>query len=368
MLNQKYLAGITTVHPPPPPQQQHPPANHPSLPNKPSPNEENRHYLKVFIQTYRSLSVLWDTTLRDYTNRDKRAEAYQQLLPIYRYLKRDANLDDVKKKINTLRTNYRKELKVVETARREGNIHQPRCWTFYELDFLRNAEKFLATPIKSEHCSYDVPENPHSGTNHFMDPSGTPFPFHVDGVLSPTPSISEMFQKSFGQTPGSVIPPKPQAAPNHNPQPYHHGHHLAPSSGGGGGGGGGGAKRPRTSITSFPEEESVARTWTHKLKRLSREQRLFAEKFINEILFEAETGTLHRNSMQLNSPFEPCVRFDETQNGDEKSQSPQVNRAANTPTSSQNSTTTVSNNQTRDIEESSSRSENENNRYNSYTA
>uniref|UniRef100_A0A1A9UVS1 MADF domain-containing protein n=1 Tax=Glossina austeni TaxID=7395 RepID=A0A1A9UVS1_GLOAU len=235
--------------------------------------EENRQYLRAFIQTYRNLPVLWDTSLRDYTNRDKRAEAYQQLVPIYRYLKRDANLEDVKKKINTLRTNYRKELKVVESARREGNVYQPRCWTFYELDFLRNAEKFLAVnpQIKSENSFLFNEHSP----NQFLEASLYGF---RSIACTPPPNITEMF---------------------HN----------------------------------YPEEESLARTWTYKLKRLPRDQRLLAEKFISDVLFEAESGTLHRGSMQLNA-FEPYVRFEDNTSDEatenEKSQSPSNQIANNT--------------------------------------
>lgn len=46
---------------------------------------------------------------------------------------------------------------------------------------------------------------------------------------------------------------------------------------------------------------SLALVWTDKLNRLEANQRLFAEKAINDILFEAELGTLHRNSVQINN-------------------------------------------------------------------
>lgn len=42
--------------------------------------------------------------------------------------------------------------------------------------------------------------------------------------------------------------------------------------------------------------------WTQKLDKLSATQRMYAEKFISDILFEAELGNLGRNSIQINSP------------------------------------------------------------------
>ncbi|XP_053956534.1 uncharacterized protein LOC128862115 [Anastrepha ludens] len=326
--------------------------------------EENRHFLRAFIHTYRDLPVLWDTSLRDYTNRDKRAEAYEQLVPIYRYLKRDANVEDVKKKINTLRTNYRKELKVVESARRNGTIHHPRCWTFHELDFLRNTEKFLAVNPSTRGDSFSAFSENSQTQASFMDTPTSSYNFRTMmgvGTLQSPPSITEMFHKSFGNSqklePEQTPPPPASqvsttnAASNGqtaNSAEYNHAGQQSgtvTSS----------AKRSRFSPTSasgtssqtpdellsiacdylsstFPEEESIARTWTHKLKRLQREQRLLAEKFINEILFEAESGTLHRGSVHVNS-FEPFVRFEEQSGNDQeqaKSQSPSVHTSTST--------------------------------------
>lgn len=43
----------------------------------------------------------------------------------------------------------------------------------------------------------------------------------------------------------------------------------------------------------------LAKMWTNKLKTLDSTQRIFAEKAINDVLFEAQLGTLNRNSVQI---------------------------------------------------------------------
>ncbi|KAI8040879.1 uncharacterized protein LOC128258901 [Drosophila gunungcola] len=298
--------------------------------------EENRHYLRAFIQTYRDLPVLWDTSLRDYTNREKRAEAYLRLVPIYHYLKRDATVEDVKKKINTLRTNYRKELKVVESAMRSGNLHSPRCWTFQELDFLRNSEKFLAVnPAFKNEPSFAFSEGSNC-TSAFLDGQGAPLHYPASRPGGQTPNISEMFHKSFGPP-----PPAPPPASHVDYVTNKRARQTPPCPGGGTGpAGASGSSHNNDELLNiaceylagtYPEEESIARTWTHKLKRLPREQRLLAERFINEILFEAESNNLHRGSVQINNSFEPYVRYEEPPNGHEeqdKSQSPSVHTSS----------------------------------------
>lgn len=50
-------------------------------------------------------------------------------------------------------------------------------------------------------------------------------------------------------------------------------------------------KRPMT------EEDILVKGWAMKLKKLAPDQRRFAEKIINDTLFEAETGTLTREGV-----------------------------------------------------------------------
>lgn len=55
----------------------------------------------------------------------------------------------------------------------------------------------------------------------------------------------------------------------------------------------------------FPNEELQTLVWSKKLKGLDPTQRLYAEKAINDILFEAELGNLSRYSVRINDPIKP---------------------------------------------------------------
>lgn len=57
--------------------------------------------------------------------------------------------------------------------------------------------------------------------------------------------------------------------------------------------------RPKLLQTNYG---TLASIWIEKLERLHPVQKLFAEKAINDILFEAELGNLNRNSVRINEP------------------------------------------------------------------
>jgi len=82
-------------------------------------------------------------------DRNKKNHAYDILLKKYQERFPTATLDDVKKKFNSLRTNYRKELKKVNDSYKSGvgleDIYQSHLWYFNEIHFFRDQE----TPAKS---------------------------------------------------------------------------------------------------------------------------------------------------------------------------------------------------------------------------
>ncbi|XP_050301234.1 uncharacterized protein LOC126739530 [Anthonomus grandis grandis] len=106
--------------------------------------ETRKSILKRFIAAYKSMPELWNITLRQYSDRDKKRRGYEALLQIYVRLKAQATIEYIKKQINTLRSNYRKQLKKIKDSKRTGSsaesVYEPSLWIFYELQFLADVQ------------------------------------------------------------------------------------------------------------------------------------------------------------------------------------------------------------------------------------
>jgi hypothetical protein len=104
-----------------------------------------RNYSKQFM--YREFPCLWRIKSKQYSNRNLRNEAYEKLLAKWKEIEPEANKDMVIKKINTLRTAFRREMKKVKEGTHSGmgsdDVYEPRLW-YYPL---------LYFTIEQETCS-----------------------------------------------------------------------------------------------------------------------------------------------------------------------------------------------------------------------
>nr|CAH7765399.1 unnamed protein product [Callosobruchus chinensis] len=69
---------------------------------------------------YRSFPCLWKVKSLEYADRDKKNKAYGELLKKWRDIDPSANLDSVKRKIDSIRGSFRKELKKVSASKKSG--------------------------------------------------------------------------------------------------------------------------------------------------------------------------------------------------------------------------------------------------------
>ena len=82
-----------------------------------------------FIEIYKSEPCLWKIKSSDYHDRDKKDAAYRKLVMKLKEIEPDANVNVVKKKINNLRSNVRKEKKKIDSSMKSGasadNVYKP---------------------------------------------------------------------------------------------------------------------------------------------------------------------------------------------------------------------------------------------------
>ncbi|XP_041377276.1 uncharacterized protein LOC121389692 [Gigantopelta aegis] len=206
--------------------------------------EEERKFLLECIEVYRSLPALWKVKSKEYSDRNKKDAAYDTLLAKYKQKYHTASREDLTKKFNSLRTNYRKELNKVQQSMKSGtstdDIYESTQWYFDAMNFLQDQE----TPAKSIDVVTKVPNTSTSKPNKKRKITKTDNEDQRQELLS-----------------------------------------LA-------------CKR-----LSEPNDENlpIAKAWASELSKMSHNQQLLAKKAINDIIFEGQMGTLNRYSVQINA-------------------------------------------------------------------
>ena len=102
--------------------------------------EWTRTHTAVFIENLKPFTCLWKVTSEEYKNRDKRRIALQNLQEIMKDIVENITIVDVKKKINTIRSQYRREHRLLENSKKSavatGDVYVPKLWCYNELTFL----------------------------------------------------------------------------------------------------------------------------------------------------------------------------------------------------------------------------------------
>ncbi|XP_077128656.1 aprataxin isoform X1 [Ranitomeya variabilis] len=103
-------------------------------------------FIREFLEIYQSFPCLWRIKSPEYSNREKRKAGYANLIAFYNLHAPEEQATEaiVKKKIQALRTVWRKELnKVLHTSKSGASteeVYVPKLWYFQHLNFLRDQE------------------------------------------------------------------------------------------------------------------------------------------------------------------------------------------------------------------------------------
>ncbi|ESO88420.1 hypothetical protein LOTGIDRAFT_96729, partial [Lottia gigantea] len=208
-------------------------------------------FLLEVIHVYRELPCLWKMKSSDYTNRSLKDEAYKVLLKKYRERFEDATKEDLKKRLNSLRTNFRKELKKVNDSVRIGSdeVYDPSLWYFDAMSFLGDQE------VSTQDGQEDDGElESYQGYQPSQQPRST-----MSNEASGIGKIQKRKQLDVNEEQGEMIS-------------------LT-------------CKRPHLVDDEYL---TLAKTWANDISKMDSRQQLFAKKAINDVIFEGQCGTLHR--------------------------------------------------------------------------
>ena len=105
----------------------------------------NKEFLTEFIEVYRQHTDLWKVKSSEYVNKNLKKLGICALLEVCKKYRVTGGEDMVKKKIQSLRSTFRKELKKVKRSMRSGrgsdDIYLPNLWYFDLLMFIKDQEQ-----------------------------------------------------------------------------------------------------------------------------------------------------------------------------------------------------------------------------------
>ncbi|XP_053979761.1 uncharacterized protein LOC128896643 [Hylaeus anthracinus] len=255
-------------------------------------------FLTEFIHLYRSYPCLWQVRYRGYKDRLLRNRAYDALVQKLREVNPLADRETVIRKINTLRTAFRREYKKVRSSQRM--VKNPRqryrssLWYYDILKFV--AEQNEGTSLDVEKDTFKNDSMPADGYHEEMfvqaDVSKIEPP---SPVASPEPSPDPTFQPVILETEGSyarrisssvsavdTLRRKHQQDGFQDRQTKEPNHDVS--------------SRQFAACVSDDEFETFGRYVASKLRKSMPRQSIIAEKVIADVLLRANLGTLDEST------------------------------------------------------------------------
>ncbi|KAG5896356.1 hypothetical protein JTB14_005834 [Gonioctena quinquepunctata] len=251
-------------------------------------NQANsEEFIRNFIEIYHRHPALWKIKSRSYTDRKSKESGHNELVELYKKIDSFANVETVKKKINNLRSAFRKELKKVKKSTRSGastsSVYKPTLW-YYNLLFFtcdqaearegqsnEDSESEEINDTQDEECEDIITENVYS-------PEGLTSALSTTSSSRPTSRISE--------TPTANRVKKQKLDDKKKEELL---------------------QNITTKLDEKEDEFDVTgKHIANKLRNVSRDQMIYAEKIIMDVLFQAQLGTLNRDSqLQVNQERSP---------------------------------------------------------------
>ena len=99
----------------------------------------NKDLVKLLIIRYQENEHLYNARHPLYSDRNKRLNTYLEITKEFKRIKKDITMEEIKKKIHALRSQYIKELNELNSKQSSdiSDDTEPRLWCFNKLEFLK---------------------------------------------------------------------------------------------------------------------------------------------------------------------------------------------------------------------------------------
>ncbi|XP_062125812.1 uncharacterized protein LOC133838659 [Drosophila sulfurigaster albostrigata] len=150
----------------------------------------SKQFLQDFIFSLENQPAVWHAKCEAYKNKNLRNKSWEVLLEKYKKIDEDATIDTVKKKVNSLRTSYRRELQKIRREKSGAgtdDVYQPSLWYFNDLCFLHDTESSVdgitSFDDGQENETPKAPKRKHDESSEFLQKAVA----HLDNISAKQP-------------------------------------------------------------------------------------------------------------------------------------------------------------------------------------
>ncbi|KAL7632341.1 UNVERIFIED_CONTAM: hypothetical protein RMT77_017344 [Armadillidium vulgare] len=258
---------------------------------------DSRYYSKEFItdviEMYKGYPCLWKIKSDDFKNRNLKDKAYGELVKKFQEVDPKADKQVVLKKFSSWRNSWKKEFKKVKESLKLGSdtdlIYTPKLWYFEILSFIEDQEIIHKSPstlldeddMSTTREEEKVQEEQDDFTEEsLMESPHTSKDSQGDGNVENSQSDSSVsFKRSRLSYPRHQIPQKEQLTTETDFDDL-----------------------VKTIMSKIENSDNLdrfdylAKNWGEKLRNIDPTQRIYVEKLVTDVFYEAELRSLSRNS------------------------------------------------------------------------
>ncbi|KAH8357513.1 hypothetical protein KR200_006506 [Drosophila serrata] len=232
-------------------------------------NSRDRQFWTEFLLLYRSLPAVWQIQSPDYGCRELKAAGYEQLVRKLSEVEPEANRTTVVRKINSFRTNFRRDVRRRDQCSAMGKSFQSTLWYFNLLSFLEGQDTAARSQKTVERRrEYSKEKDGDQVYIYYFNLVNTVIyliSFEESHIPQKCDSFKEIKEESLlSQTSAQSVTPENNYAFSTFPEIL---------------------EEKSSSIQRLSETEALTQTWGYQFEELSQSQRIIARKLISDILY-----------------------------------------------------------------------------------